>query len=633
MAKRQGIEIFDLNLHENCTFLVGGYRVKKRQDKWIFGENPKRDTILYNTRFVLNEEACQNGSMSTGELPNFVVLYDYTDTTKVRLFECKDYSIHTFAEMKQMKYPYPHHHSYIVYTLGQEYDAKDMHIPAIIQYAHQKYPAYLAKTEVNPVIITGSDLIRINNGEIPLQENRPNLRIVDLFAGLGGFHHAFDKLGQEMGFNVECVFASELQEDLRHLYARNYHMRYEQINPDITILKTAEEILEKVPVHDVLCAGFPCQPFSKAGKQQGFNDEAGRGVLFNYIAKIIEVRRPKYIFLENVSNLYTHDKGNTWKVIYNRLSLPIEQGGLNYEVKEKVISPHEYGLPQHRKRIYIVGVAREQGNLRHFSFPIKPIKATCDIRTIIEKKPKKIQPIPDVYMRYMDAWQDFLNHCSQQHDTGELPHAPIWAMEFGATYPYKFSVPAKLPADILREHLGTLGEPITEYTVADCLKHLPNYAQSSKEDVFPEWKQKFIKENRDFYERNKSWIDDWKVQLKGWEDSFIKFEWNCPEDDNMTIHDKIVQFRPSGMRVKMPTYSPALTFMSSQVPIFPWIKYTLSDGTKKTGRYMTIKEGANLQGMGNLSFEGLSKPRIYEALGNAVDVDLVKLIAKKILMS
>jgi DNA (cytosine-5)-methyltransferase 1 len=83
----------------------------------------------------------------------------------------------------------------------------------------------------------------------------------------------------------------------------------------------------------------------------------------------------------------------------------------------------------------------------------------------------------------------------------------------------------------------------------------------------------------------------------------------------------------------MPNYSPALTFMSSQVPIFPWLKYTLPDGTKGTGRYMTMKEGANLQGMGELSFEGLSKPRIYEALGNAVDVDIVKLIAKKILIS
>lgn len=629
MAKRQDIEIFDLNLHENSTFLVGGYRIKKRQEKWIFGENPKRDTILYNTRFTLTEEACRNGSMSTGELPDFVILYDYTDNTKVRLFECKDYSIHTFAEMKQMKYPYPHHHSYIVYTLGQEYDTKDIHVPAIIRYAHQKYPAYIDKTEVNPVIVTGSDILRVNNGEMPLQENLPDLRIVDLFAGLGGFHHAFDKLGREMGFNVECLFISELQEDLRHLYARNYHIPYERINPDITQLQTNEDVLNNVPEHDVLCAGFPCQPFSKAGKQQGFKDEAGRGVLFNYIARIIEVRRPKYIFLENVSNLYTHDKGNTWKVIFERLSLPIEQGGLNYEVKEKVISPHEYGLPQHRKRIYIIGVAREQGNLQHFSFPVKPVKATCDIRTIIEKKPKEIQPIPDVYKRYMKAWQEFLDLCIQ-HNV-ELPHAPVWGMEFGATYPYNIEIPSKLPTDVLREYQGSLGEPITEYSIVDCLKHLPNYAQQSKEDKFPEWKQKFIKENRDFYERNKEWLDDWKTQLVGWEDSFIKFEWNCPEDDKMTIYDKIIQFRPSGMRVKMPTYSPALTFMSSQVPIFPWIKFKLPDGTKGVGRYMTMREGANLQGMGELSFDGLSKPRIYEALGNAVDVDIVKLIAKRII--
>ena len=623
--------ILDFTRHEKSTFLIGGYRVKKEQDKWIFGIKPERDTVLYNTRFTLTEEARSDGSMGTGEMPDFVVLYDYTKTSKVRLFECVEYSIHTYAEMRQMKYPYPHHHSYIVYKLGQEFDAKDIHIPSIIQYAHGKYPAYVPQNEVEPVIVTGADILRTNRGEMPLQENYPNIRIIDLFAGLGGFHHAFDKLGKEMGFNVECVFTSELQEDLRHQYAKNYNMPYERINPDITLIKTTEDVLNNIPEHDVLCAGFPCQPFSKAGKQQGFNDEAGRGVLFNYIAKIIEVRRPKYIFLENVANLYTHDNGNTWQVIYNRLSSPIEQGGLNYDVRAEVLSPHEYGLPQHRKRIYIVGVARERGTFRDFTFPLKPQEATCDINTIVEKEPKVILPVADSYRRYMKAWQQFLILCVK--NKADLPHAPIWGMEFGATYPYETINPAKMSVEQLHGYFGSLGEPITGDTLAECMTHLPNYVKKSKDTKFPDWKIKFIRENRAFYEKNKAWIDEWKEQLKGWEDSFIKFEWNCPENNYMTIWDKIIQFRPSGMRVKMPNYSPTLTFMSSQVPIFPWLKYTLPDGTKGTGRYMTMKEGANLQGMGELSFEGLSKPRIYEALGNAVDVDIVKLIAKKILIS
>ena len=98
---------------------------------------------------------------------------------------------------------------------------------------------------------------------------------IDLFAGLGGFHLAFEKLGKDKKIKTQCVFASELKEDLRLLYSKNYDIPYEKINSDITQLKADEDILSLVPEHDILFAGFPCQPFSKAGKQQGFN-EIGR---------------------------------------------------------------------------------------------------------------------------------------------------------------------------------------------------------------------------------------------------------------------------------------------------------------------------------------------------------------------
>ena len=234
-------------------------------------------------------------------------------------------------------------------------------ISAIINYALIKYPAYTKKSFAAPFYMTGNDILRAIQGELPLQENLQDLRIVDLFAGLGGFHHAFNKLGKEMGFAVNCVFVSDLKEDLRRLYSQNYKTPYERINSDITQLQTTEDILNHVPEHDILCGGFPCQPFSKAGKQQGFEDEEGRGVLFDYIAKIIEARRPRLIFLENVSNLETHDDGKTWRIIQERLTNELNNGGLNYDIKSIVISPHEYGYPQYRKRIYIVGVKRDNG--------------------------------------------------------------------------------------------------------------------------------------------------------------------------------------------------------------------------------------------------------------------------------
>lgn len=136
---------------------------------------------------------------------------------------------------------------------------------------------------------------------------------IDLFAGLGGFHFALNELGGE------CVFSSELKEDLRKLYTINFPGC--RIEGDITKIAPKD-----IPAHDVLCGGFPCQPFSQAGKRQGFNDEKDRGNLFYYICEILAYHRPRYVFLENVANLMGHDDHNTWKVIYHKLSDSIEEG-------------------------------------------------------------------------------------------------------------------------------------------------------------------------------------------------------------------------------------------------------------------------------------------------------------------
>lgn len=177
---------------------------------------------------------------------------------------------------------------------------------------------------------------------------------IDLFAGLGGFHLALQQLG------CKCVFASELKEDLRKLYQLNFpELDEEYLKGDITLVDVND-----IPSHDILCGGFPCQPFSQAGKRQGFNDEKDRGNLFTYICDIIEYHRPKYVFLENVANLKGHDEGNTWKVIYTKL-----HDELGYEVKEAILSPHQFESPQHRKRIYIVGARKDLGGLGDFHFP------------------------------------------------------------------------------------------------------------------------------------------------------------------------------------------------------------------------------------------------------------------------
>ncbi len=189
---------------------------------------------------------------------------------------------------------------------------------------------------------------------------------VDLFAGIGGFHIALHQLGGE------CVYASEWDEHARKTY--EYNLR--KISPslflnglfrgDITLEENQEDIPEEV---DVLCGGFPCQPFSQAGFKKGFAEI--RGTLFFEIAKIIEKKRPKSIFLENVRHLLKHDDGRTLEAILNVL-----ENELNYSVFFKVLKASDYGLPTHRPRIYIIGFRKDLG-IDSFEFPAPtPLRVT-----------------------------------------------------------------------------------------------------------------------------------------------------------------------------------------------------------------------------------------------------------------
>src|SRR6266566_1834953 len=160
------------------------------------------------------------------------------------------------------------------------------------------------------------------------------MRFIDLFAGLGGFHLALRDLGHE------CVFASDVDETLRKLYEKNFGM---VCSGDI---RDVDE--RKIPDHEILCAGFPCQPFSKAGSQPGLKDPK-LGELYLEILRVIQHRRPKYLILENVPNLEYHRKGRLWQTLKSLL----ENEG--YKVAIETISPHQFGIPQIRTRIYIVG--------------------------------------------------------------------------------------------------------------------------------------------------------------------------------------------------------------------------------------------------------------------------------------
>lgn len=201
---------------------------------------------------------------------------------------------------------------------------------------------------------------------------------IDLFAGIGGFHLAFHNLG------CNCIYASEWDEAARKTYQENF----KKISPTLfneglfTGDITKEENQKIIPENiDILCAGFPCQPFSQAGHKKGFNE--ARGTLFFEIAQIIKEKKPKAIFLENVRHLLKHNEGKTFNTILNIL-----RNELNYTIFYKIIKASDYGLPTHRPRLFIVGFRNDIKHKAEFKFP-DPIPLKYTMSDILQKKCKR----------------------------------------------------------------------------------------------------------------------------------------------------------------------------------------------------------------------------------------------------
>lgn len=379
---------------------------------------------------------------------------------------------------------------------------------------------------------------------------------IDLFAGIGGFHQAMTQL------NGTCVFAAEINEETAKTYTDNYGIPaladITKVNPD------------DIPPHDVLCAGFPCQSFSKAGTRKGFQD--ARGVLFFDIVRILQYHNyryngPRYLVLENVRNLVSHDKGNTWKRIRKELI------NLGYNVIENplIVSPHYLGVPQLRERAVIVAVRNDyfSGSI-DISIPSKP-RNSCSIDSVLMKKSNdeyKLQSfkISAYEEKVLKLWDDFIKGINRK-----IIGFPIWSDEF-------FS--------------------------------------DTDTSSFPTWKKEFVEKNKQLYNENKEFIDKWYIannKLKGIKKTHRKFEWQVNGAID-SVFDGIIQFRPSGVRVKLPTEFPALVAMV-HVPII---------GKQK--RYLTPREAARLQSFPE-DFKIDSNIHLaYKQFGNAVNVKVIKTV-------
>lgn len=405
---------------------------------------------------------------------------------------------------------------------------------------------------------------------------KEKLRLIDLFAGVGGFHIALEKLGHE------CVFASEKKINLAELYKRNFGI---DVNNDITKIEVSE-----IPVFDILCAGFPCQPFSKAGKQDGLQDEQN-GSLFDKIVEILEFHKPKYFILENVRNLINHDNKNTWYYIKEQL-----EERLGYEIDKHIYSPHNFGIPQHRERLFIVGASE---GLKHFEW-LRTTEETTSIFEYLDNNPSNARKLEDEKIAVIDLWQEFISKIPPKD---KLPSFPIWTMEFGATYPFEEKTPHASSSRALGKTKGRFGRELIGLSRAEKFANLPSYART-EEDDFPSWKKNYIRQNRAFYEKYKDLIEPIVRRIEALKiPSWQKLEWNV-QGGERDLYKYIIQFRGSGVRVKRTDFFPSLVTVSTQIPIISWEKI-----------YITPEEGARIQ-----SLNGIELPEnigtCFSALGN-----------------
>jgi DNA (cytosine-5)-methyltransferase 1 len=372
-------------------------------------------------------------------------------------------------------------------------------------------------------------------------------KFIDLFCGIGGFHQALHKLG------AKCILACDIDKDCRVVYKDNYGI--EPINN----VKDIDE--NKMEDFDILCGGFPCQAFSNGGKKKCFEDE--RGLLFDEIIRIAKVKKPKFMFLENVKHILKVSNGEVIEYIKNKID------SIGYHLQLFNISPHNYGIPQQRERVYFVCVRNDIYNGKDVVLPTYTGK--LDFAKFLDKK----EEIEDKYfikgdvLHVLEAWDEMIK---------------------------QFSVGEKISPTIM---------------INDAFK---NYTKTEF-NSFPDWKRDYITKNGPLIEKYRKQFETWyekNSELLQKREIYGKLEWQTGlVKENDSIFNHFIQIRQSGIRVKKGSYFPTLVAIS-QIPIY---------GKEK--RYITPRECARLQSFPD-SFK-LSKEdkKSYKQLGNSVNVDNV----------
>lgn len=322
----------------------------------------------------------------------------------------------------------------------------------------------------------------------------PCYKFIDLCCGIGGFHQALEK--------HECVLACDIDEKCRESYILNYNIIPEKNLSDL--------IIKDIPKFDILCAGFPCQPFSKAGNQEGFKDS--RGNVFFDICKIIDHHKPNFIILENVRNLVSHDKCRTFKIIIETLE------NLNYNVKYIILNTLFFSVPQHRERIIIMCKRKDLGEINVFP---KFKKQITSINEIIDHE-NKSNDLSDKLNITKGIWNEFLIILKENNIT--TPKFPLWTDTWDSKVSDEF------------------------------------YIKYSN----------IIDKNKKFYSDNLKILERWLLKSREnnlWKGAVRKLEWQTGTDSG-TLDETLWSSRGSGIRAKKLDYSPTLVAMESMIPIY-----------------------------------------------------------------
>lgn len=409
-------------------------------------------------------------------------------------------------------------------------------------------------------------------------KKKNEFKFIDLFAGIGGFAAALSAYGGKSVYSVEIDAAA----------AKVYELNWGH-SPLGDITKDANEKTMNVPAHDILAAGFPCQPFSKSGAQRGM--EETRGTLYWNILQIIQSHHPTIVLLENVRNLAGPRHKHEWEVIIQTLR---DEG---YRVSETpaVFSPHLLprslgGRPQIRERVFITATYNPKG-LQQSDVVLPPVSTKDKIAGWNPQQWNLDKDLPldsgkqiagtklsNAEISWIDAWDEWVQLYYKLSGGKNPPGFPIWADSW---------------VDIRKLEI---------------------------DDSTPKWKANFLLKNAELYTAHKHSFDKWLkkhgVLTEKFPPSRRKLEWQA--QDAPTLWDTVMHFRPSGIRAKKPTYLPALVAIT-QTSIL---------GSKK--RRLSTREAARLQGLpDSFTFGDQKDSATYKQLGNGVNVGVVWHVLRK----